>query len=190
MDEILFVDACVRPGSRTRALADCFLSLRGRPVRRLLLEQADLQPLNGFSLARRDALIAAEDWNDPLFRYARQFAAAEEIVIAAPYWDLSFPALLKVYLEQVCVCGLTFVYTDSGVPKGLCRAKRLTYLTTAGGQLNPVFGFDSIKALCTGLFGIPRVDLYAAEGLDLSGADPEGILAEAMDRIRLAESGR
>jgi FMN-dependent NADH-azoreductase len=27
---------------------------------------------------------------------------AEKILIAVPFWDLSFPALLKVYLEWVC----------------------------------------------------------------------------------------
>ena len=36
------------------------------------------------------------------------------IVIAAPYWDLSFPAVLKTYLEQINVLGVTFDYSDDG----------------------------------------------------------------------------
>ena len=28
--------------------------------------------------------------------------------------------------------GITFRYTSEGVPEGLCRAKRLNYVTTAG----------------------------------------------------------
>ena len=41
-----------------------------------------------------------------MFRYARQFAEAEEIVIAAPFWDLSFHAKLKIYLGQITISGL------------------------------------------------------------------------------------
>ena len=42
-----------------------------------------------------------------MFDLARQFARAEIIVMAAPYWDLSFQAALKQYLEQVNVVGIT-----------------------------------------------------------------------------------
>lgn len=59
--------------------------------------------------------MARGDYRDPLFRYAKQFAQAADIVVAAPYWDLSFPAILKVYLEQICVTGLTFQYTPEGI---------------------------------------------------------------------------
>ena len=49
-----------------------------------------------------------------MFRYARQFAAADKIVIAAPLWDLSFPAQLKVYLENIYVTGIVTKYSDAG----------------------------------------------------------------------------
>ena len=42
---------------------------------------------------------------------------ADEIVIGAPYWDLSFPAALKTYLEHCCVCDVTFHYTQEGRPE-------------------------------------------------------------------------
>ncbi len=60
-------------------------------------------------------LIASRQFDDPYFRYARQFAGADEIVIAAPYWDLSFPSVLKVYLEHICITGITFQYTPEGM---------------------------------------------------------------------------
>ncbi len=31
-----------------------------------------------------------------MFLYAKDFAESDIIVIAAPYWDLSFPSILKV----------------------------------------------------------------------------------------------
>ena len=42
------------------------------------------------------------------------------------------------YFEQINVLGITFVYTPEGYPKGLCRAKALYYVTTAGGCYVPV----------------------------------------------------
>ena len=60
---------------------------------------------------------------------------ADIIVIAAPYWDLSFPAQLKDYIERVNAVGVTFDYDQEGIPYGLCRAKKLVYITTAGGNI-------------------------------------------------------
>ena len=94
----------------------------------------------------------------------RQFAGADEIVIAAPYWDLSFPSILKVYLEQICITGITFQYTPEGIPEGLCRARHIIYVTTAGGPVYQNMGFDYVKALSDAFFGIhEQVGVYRAE---------------------------
>ena len=37
--------------------------------------------------------------------------------------------------------------------------------------------------LAEGYYGIPETELIQATGLDIDGADAEGILAQAMDRI-------
>lgn len=66
-----------------------------------------------------------------MFDIGKDFAEADEIVIGAPYWDLSFPAALKIYIEHAAVMGVTFHYTEEGRCEGLCRAKHLTYITTA-----------------------------------------------------------
>ena len=76
---------------------------------------------------------AEKNWDDPIFEYAKQMAQADEIVIGTPYWDLSFPAALKTYLEYCCVCDITFHYTNEGRPEGLCKSKTMTYITTSGG---------------------------------------------------------
>ncbi|MBQ1390739.1 MAG: NAD(P)H-dependent oxidoreductase, partial [Firmicutes bacterium] len=104
---------------------------------------------------------------------------ADEIVIAAPFWDLSFPASLKQYLEQINIPGITFRYTPAGVPEGLCRAHSLTYVTTAGGYFVPEeYGFGYVEALARNYYGIPDVRYIQAAGLDIEGADPEAILRE------------
>ncbi len=121
-----------------------------------------------------------------LFRYARQFAEADEIIIAAPYWDLLFPAVLRTYFEMVTVTGVTFYYTPEGIPKGLCKASRILYVMTAGGPVGDYnFGFDYVKALAHTFYGIPETICVKAENLDIVGADPEKILQETMDTVTL-----
>lgn len=178
---LLYIDACVREASRTRRLAEWLIKRLDGPVETLRLVDVEFPVADEAFLKKRDRLIAAEAFDDPLFDMARQFAAADEIVIAAPYWDLSFPASLKQYFEQINALGVTFRYTPDGYPQGLCRAKKLHYVTTAGGMYVPEeYGFGYVKALAESFYGIPEVTQLSAVGLDIYGADPEGILAEAM----------
>ena len=177
MEKILFVDACVRPGSRTRQMAEYLLGKLGGEVTDLRLQEEEMFPLDLERLNTRDAALKDGNLDHPILRYARQFAGADTVVVAAPYWDLSFPALLKTYLEQICVTGVTFAYAEDGRPYGLCRAKRLFYVTTAGGPiLSEDYGFGYLRELCRTFYGIPEVKCIKAEGLDIWGADVEAIL--------------
>ena len=187
----LFINACVRQESRTKRLADRLLSGRNRPYEEVRTASVAFPVVDEAFLRERDRLILAGDFGNPMFALARQFAAADDIVIAAPFWDLSFPASLKQYFEQINVVGVTFVYTPEGVPKGLCRAKRLTYITTAGGGFVPEeFGFGYVRALAQGFYGIGDVRLVRAVGLDVDGADAEAILKKAGEAVdALAAAG-
>ena len=106
------------------------------------------------------------------------------MVIAAPYWDMSFPASLKLYIEQLCVNKLTFCYSEKGMPCGLTNVKKAVYFTTAGGFIGGNnFGFDYIKGVFSTLFGISDITFYSAEGLDIFGSDPEKILSDAIEKF-------
>ena len=180
----LFINACVRSGSRTKRLADRVLSKEDGPVTELRLSEIAFEPTDEAYLLRRDRMIAENRLDDPMFDLARQFASADRIVIAAPYWDLSFPAALKQYLEKISVTSVTFAYSPEGVPRGLCRAGELIYVTSAGGNYAPdAFGFGYVKALAENYYGIRRVRLVQALGLDLDGADPEQILRGSFAEI-------
>ena len=181
---ILFINACVRKASRTRQLAEQLLTRLQRPYAELRLHEMTFPVVNEDFLAQRDRLIAAGEFQSPVFDLARQFAEAETVVIAAPYWDLSFPAALKQYLEQINVVGITFRYTQEGVPLGLCRAGRLFFVTTAGGNYVPEeFGFGYIRALARNYYGIDDVRLIEATGLDLEGADTDALVSAAAEAI-------
>lgn len=182
---ILFVNACVREESRTKRLADCLLKKISDEIKEINLEKENISPLDSKTLDLRTKLAEAKDFDNPMFDYAKDFAKADTIVIAAPFWDLSFPASLKCYVESVNVVGLTFEYTSDGIPYGLCKAKKLYYITTSGGKIfNEEYGFGYIKSLCNNLYGIKEVTCIKAENLDIVGSDVETILRTTEDEIK------
>ena len=181
---ILLVNACVRAESRTKRLAACLLSKLGGTVTEHRLTDAVFPSVDEGFLRRRDDLIKNGEFDDSLFRCAREFAEADIIVIAAPYWDLSFPAVLKQYFEQINVLGITFRYSPEGVPVGLCKAKQLYYVTTAGGNYVPMdFGFGYVKELAYSFYGISDVRLIKAVGLDIDNAKEDEIVSECIKEI-------
>lgn len=177
---VLLINACIRKDSRTRRLAEKLLTKLNRPFEEVCLHEIAFPVVNEEFLNMRDRLVSEQDFSSPVFDLARQFSEAETIVIAAPYWDLSFPAALKQYFEQINVVGITFRYTEDGIPVGMCRADRLFYVTTAGGSYVPEeFGFGYVKSLAQNYYGIADVRKIEAVGLDLYGADVEAIMESA-----------
>ena len=181
---ILLINACVREQSRTLRLAKRVIGNLNGSVTEIDLEREALRPLTGETLTGRETILQSGDLDAPMLRYAHAFAAADEIVVAAPYWDLSFPAAVKTCLEHVTVPGVTFSYGADGVPVGLCRAKRLFYVTTAGGSiLPPNHGFAYVRDLASTFYGIPECVLFSADCLDVAGSDVEGRLRQAEAQI-------
>ena len=181
---ILYINACVRKESRTRKLAEKLLKKIDKPYEEICLADIPFASVHEEYLNRREHLISIGDVQNPMFSLARQFSEAETIVIAAPFWDLSFPATLKQYLEQINVVGITFKYSEEGIPIGLCRANQLYYVTTAGGYYVPEeFGFGYVKALAQNYYGIQDVRQISAVGLDIINADVNAIMNAAEDRL-------
>ena len=194
MKNVLFVDCCIRgEASRTKKLADAFLSALPADCRvtRLDLMAEELSYFKDGYFAQREQLLAAGERDHPRFRYAHQFAQADRIVIAAPFWDLSFPALLKVYIEHVSVEGITFRSTETGL-QGLCRGRHLVFLTTRGGIYEPGSEWEQgapYLAAIQKFFGFGDFRCVAADGLDIQGYDGEGTLQKAMEEAKeLAKS--
>ena len=173
--KILFVNACVREESRTFKLATELLAGLNGEIQTLNLEDLNLKPLDEEGINTRVTDLEAQ-------KYAREFAESDVIVIAAPMWDLSFPAILKLYIENISISGVTFKYTEKGIV-GLCKAKKLYYISTAGGQFVPNFGFEYIKSLANIIYGINEVKLFYSEGLDVWGNDVSAILNETTKKI-------
>ena len=180
---VLFVNSCVRENSRTLELANAVLEQLPKDVEEIRLYPDGPDGLNAEELQLRNALLDAGKFDHPMFDHARQFAAADTIVIAAPYWDLAFPAKVRAYLEEVTVSGITFRYGPDGIPQGLCKADKLIYVMTSGGPVYQNFGFDYVKSLAQNFYGIPDIQLIKAEGLDIWGNNPAEILEQAKSDI-------
>jgi FMN-dependent NADH-azoreductase len=187
---ILFVNACVR-GKESNTLKLCCAALEELQasypeavITEVNLDAERPQPLYPEVLKKRTELRNRGELIDPMFDYAWQFAKADKIVIGAPYWDLSFPALLKIYFELISVVDITFCYSKEGKPYGNCTADKLLYITTAGGPVGEYnLGFDYIKGLCTAFYGIPDVRCYALRGLEMGG-EIESMLREGEHELR------
>ena len=182
--KILFVNACARPDSRTYELTQHLLNYLNGKITQIDLYRMNLSPIDSKDLEKRNENITKGNLACSEFKLAQQFAEADMIVIAAPFWDLSFPSVLKIYFENITISGVTFEYSDKGWPVGKCNAKKLYYITTAGGYIgNNNFGFEYIKAVAQNFFGIQDVHFFSAEGLDIFGADINAIMNNAKECI-------
>lgn len=185
MATILFVNACMRSEeSRTLTLCREYLNKKlNDTIEEVNLNEIQLSPFTGEKAAYRMQKQSEGAWDDPIFDLAHQMAKADEVVIGAPYWDLSFPAALKTYIEHCCVCDITFRYTPEGRPEGLCKSQKLTYFTTSGGFIaDKNFGYDYICEIAE-MFDLGETRFVSAEGLDIIGMDIEAQMDKAREAI-------
>ena len=161
-EKILFVNSCVRGEneSRTLALAKTALNRLDGDIEEIRLADANLKPLDAAGLAKRAESAEKNDFSDPVYDCAKQFAACDTVVIAAPFWDYSFPAFLKIYIESLCVGGLTFLYGSDGVPISYCRANISAARTSALNISRRSRSRSSV--LRTSAFSVPRGSISSA----------------------------
>lgn len=129
------------------------------PYEELRLYDEPLRPMDAHRIALRDALLSQKDYGAEMFRYARQFAAAEQIVLSAPLWDLSFPAQLKIYLENIFVTGIVTRYSEAGLPVGLCGRKSSTMSPPPAAPMTPASASTSFGPWPRRISASPRRSL-------------------------------
>ena len=83
MDKVLFLNACVRPGSRTLELAETLLQKLKGDIEEVRLYELPLPVLDRNAMEQRNLASGKNDFSDPVFDAAKQFASADVIVIAA-----------------------------------------------------------------------------------------------------------
>ena len=192
MKRLLFINACMRgkEKSRTYELAEAFVQAIQHKfiVESIDLNQTRLDYLNAERCLLREQLSAANNLQAAEFGLARQFAAADRVVIAAPFWDLNIPAALKVYLENIAATDIAFRYTSTGEVQGLCAATKMLFIATCGGIYRGTnsecleMATPYMRALCM-MFGIKEFDSMLLEGLDIYGVDVQTMLEQAKQEL-------
>ena len=190
MKKILIIDSCVRrEESRTKQMLDKAVeTLKSRHedwvFETLTLMDMDLKYWNTESLKVRDRLLLNGQHDAPQFRLGNQFREADGIVIAAPFWDLSVPAMLKVYIENISADGITFSTSEEGLT-GICKFQWMLFLTTRGGiweGSDMEMGSPYMEALSR-FFGNGKYYCAAADGTDIVGLDLEEIMEKTLKEV-------
>ena len=130
MKKLVVIDACIRgEESRTRRIAEPILEALAKryEITRFDLTQMPMEPLTPATYAERAAGQVPE-W---AVEASKTVAAADRIVVVAPFWDMSFPAVLKVFFEHISLFDITF--TDNGRScVGKCKCEKVMYITSRG----------------------------------------------------------
>ena len=191
--KLLFVNCCISQrgeASRTLALAKAYLEAfsKSRPDWQVETVSPEallaLRPFDAAALDARQALASVGAWDAPVFDLARQLRAADRIVVAAPFWDLSYPAALRTYIEYISANGVTYHYDAHGC-HGDCAAEELVYLTSGGDVERPESAGVLHWRQLAAMFGVRRFSYVFAGGLDLDPA----LAGERLAPV-LAEAGR
>lgn len=185
--KVLVIDCCIRKEkSATAKLLASYLEKHCAQctIEKLKLYEMDLRPMLLEDLENRDSLLLASKYDDPYFSLARQFRDADLVVFAAPFWDMSFPSLLKVYVEHICASGITFSSSAEGGLQGLCKAEKFVYISTCGGyQKGENEGARYIRALGKNLLGVKETEEFIIDGLDVDPTQRENRLQTEIRRL-------
>ena len=171
MRKIFYVDACLRTGSNTKKIADAVIAK--------LSEKYEVETVrlseNAFPVVNNDILNDRANGivPDEYVEMAKKLADADRIVIAAPFWDMSFPSALKVFLENMSLFNVTFGSNEKEC-YGLCKAEKVLYITTRGMNINTGDALEQatpyIKAIGK-LWGLGELHVISAQNMDYSTED-------------------
>lgn len=161
----------MRAGSRTKRIAERIIEeLSGRYcIETIRLGEADYPVVDNRILEERNNGIVPKAHAE----LAGRIAAADRIVIAAPFWDMSFPSALKVFFENMSLFGITFDSNDKEC-YGLCKAEKVMYITTRGMDISTGDPLEQatpyIRAL-SHLWGWGELTVISAQNMDYSSPE-------------------
>lgn len=196
MSKVLYIKANIKNEgeSRTFKVSDSFVEeyKKNNPEDEIIileLYKENIDFLRADDLGKLFGPKDEESKNNSILKYAYQFADADKYIIAAPMWNLSFPAILKAYIDYVSVSGITFKYTAEG-PVGLLNNKKAVHIVSRGGGYDnsPYEMGDRYLRTILGFFGIKDIETIAIDNLDVMGVNVEKKVEEGIEKaISLAK---
>lgn len=114
-----------------------------------------------------------------------QFLSADMYVFNTPMWNLSYPPMLKAYIDNVVMAGKTFKYTENG-PQGLLGEKTAVHIQSRGGVYSegPAQNFEFTNGYLQGVMafiGITDYHHVYTEGMAAAPDRAEDILDAARE---------
>ena len=196
MSKVLYVKANIKNEGETRTfkVSDSFVEeyKKNNPEDEIItldLYKENIDFLRVDDLGKLFGPKDEESKNNSILKYAYQFADADKYIIAAPMWNLSFPAILKAYIDYVSVSGITFKYTAEG-PVGLLNNKKAVHIVSRGGGYDnsPYEMGDRYLRTILGFFGIKDIETIAIDNLDVMGVNVKEKVEEGIEKaISLAK---
>lgn len=184
MKNILFINGCVRnDNSRTLKIANSYIeNLKNKETFHLIERNLSNEDINFLSNKSFDSKTGEISSSNVFF--AKEFADADEIILAAPFWEFLFPAIVSCYFEMVSIPGITFKYTENG-SAGLCKAKSFTYIYTSGDYLSEDDKIcEKYISRLSKLYGISEFSTISAEGLDIDTNCADSIINEICNKLK------
>ncbi len=192
MKKVLYLDCCIRENdSRTKLIADAFFEELHKKsdfsVDKLVIDQLDIVPIGSKEYKHRQNLLEVRNLDDKMFDLAKQFAQVDIVVVAAPFWDMSFPSKLKVYFENITVEGLTFKSSEDGNIVGNCKASKFIFLTTRGMDIEDGSVMEQGAPYLNAIrlfYGIDEFEMVSTFGLDVHPDEVEVRLNKAIEQAK------
>lgn len=190
MKKLLYIDACIRDEqSRTKRIATPVIEALKQKyeVQTLVINELDL------SIVRKELVTkrTSGEIDTQVMQWAESVRDADRIVIAAPFWDMSFPAALKNFLELCSIMDVTFK-TDDKTCYGNCKAEKMLYITTRGMDISTGDELEQatpyLKAL-SWLWGIGPLQVVSVQNTDYLPVSEIGerINEAISDGLKIAE---
>ena len=189
MSKVLYIKANIKNEgeSRTFKVSDSFVEeyKKNNPEDEIItldLYKENIDFLRADDLGKLFGPKDEESKNNSILKYAYQFADADKYIIASPMWNLSFPAILKAYIDYVSVSGITFKYTAEG-PVGLLNNKKAVHIVSRGGGYDnsPYEMGDRYLRTILGFFGIKDIETIGIDNLDVIGVNVEEKVEEGIE---------
>lgn len=192
MSNVLYIKANPKEDeqSRTFRISDFFIEEYKKLHPNDEIQTLDLykENINFLSLNDLEDIGSKRDGtagDSKVLKYAYEFAKADKYIFAAPMWNLSFPAILKAYIDYVSVSGITFRYTEKGAI-GMLENKKAIHIVTRGGyheNTHQEMGDKYLKTILN-FFGIKDIQTIAVEGVDIQGINIEEKINEGKEKAK------
>lgn len=117
-----------------------------------------------------------------------EFIHADKYIFVTPFWNFSFPPVMKAYIDSVAVAGKAFKYTEQG-PVGLLTDKKALHIQARGGVYSEgpaaqmEMGHRYLDTIMQ-FFGVPSFEGLFVEGHALNPEKADEIKEDAKGRAR------